>query len=305
MAKTLRIATFNAENLFARFKFASNVDPLKAVKDGWLVDKTKFVIDDEPSKRITGQAIKATRADVIALQEIENLDTLKRFRSSYLTGASYPHVALIEGNDPRRIDVAVLSKLPIVKIRSYQHLRSGRSALFSRDCLEVDVEYKRGAVLTLYVNHLKSMMGGRAETRAKRLAQSAEVVDIVKARFGAKAGAHPFIVLGDLNDYLETDAQGKTGISALASWGQVENVIARLPAQEQWTHFWNKGNEYKQLDYILPSKSLASSLVGLPEIVRKGLPTRATRYTGPRFPGVGKNTPKASDHCPVVVEVRI
>jgi hypothetical protein len=34
--------------------------------------------------------------------------------------------------------------------------------------------------------------------------------------------------------------------------------------------------------------------MGLPEIVRKGLPWRAKRYTGVRFKGVDENKPKAS-----------
>jgi endonuclease/exonuclease/phosphatase family metal-dependent hydrolase len=44
------------------------------------------MINDETSKKLTGEAIKATRADVIALQEVESLAALKRFRSIYLGG---------------------------------------------------------------------------------------------------------------------------------------------------------------------------------------------------------------------------
>lgn len=39
---TARIATFNVENLFARWKFNENQDPAKASADGWSVDQTKF-----------------------------------------------------------------------------------------------------------------------------------------------------------------------------------------------------------------------------------------------------------------------
>lgn len=60
------IATFDCENLIARFKFTANVNPNDAIIDGWLADKTKFTINDETSKRLTTLAIKETKADVIA-----------------------------------------------------------------------------------------------------------------------------------------------------------------------------------------------------------------------------------------------
>ena len=116
-------------------------------------------------------------------------------------------------------------------------------------------------------------------------------------------------MLGDLNDYLETDAQGRTGIDELVGWEAVVNVVDRLPEEEQWTHFF-KGNarcpippSYHQLDYLLLSKTLAEANPGEPTIVRKGMPKRADRYTGPRFDGIGKDKPKDSDHCPVVVTI--
>ncbi|MEX1253773.1 MAG: endonuclease/exonuclease/phosphatase family protein [Dehalococcoidia bacterium] len=317
---TIRIATFNAENLFARYKFNSNVDPAAAVRDGWNADARHFDISDEPSKTITARAIKELKADVIALQEIENLDTLKRFRSGFLGGfKAYPHAVAIDGNDPRLIDVAVLSRLPLVNIRTHQHLRDGPTALFSRDCLELDVVVSPSKTVTLYVNHLKSMLDkkdachGRAKTRAKRLKQAQAVKQIVIDRFGQQAGRQPFIILGDLNDYLATDVQGTTGIDDLAGWDQVVNVVDRLPEADRWTHFF-KGRSsracklpagYHQLDYLLVSKSLAAATARVPEIERRGMPTRADRFTGARFPGVGKNEPKASDHCPVVMQLTV
>lgn len=54
--------------------------------------------------------------------------------------------------------------------------------LFSMDCLEVDVQLP-GQVITLYVNHLKSMMDrqdpchGRKRTRTKREKQAVNIVD--------------------------------------------------------------------------------------------------------------------------------
>jgi hypothetical protein len=88
----------------------------------------------------------------------------------------------------------------------------------------------------------------------------------------------------------------------------VLNVVDRLEPEERWTHFF-KGKRscplppgYHQLDYLLVSRALAeANPSALPTIVRKGMPTRAERYTGPRFEGVGRDKPKASDHCPGVM----
>ena len=252
-------------------------------------------------------AIRELGADVLALQEVESVDTLKHFRAGALGGRkAYPYVAGIDGNDPRLIDVAVLSKLPITHVRSHQHLldpETRSSTLFSRDCLEVDVALPEGGSLTLFVNHFKSMLGGREETRPKRERQARAVKEIVTERCGADAGEHPFAILGDFNDYLEDDEQGMTGIAELVRWEELENVVRRLPEEERWTHFWPRGRAYHQLDYLLLSRTLADATPSSPEIMRKGMPLRAERYEGERFVGVGRDNPKASDHCPVVIEL--
>lgn len=116
---TIRIGTFNCENLFARYKFNKTIDPQKAVIDGWRTDQRHFDISDATSKKLTAQAILALDANVLALQEVENLDTLKRFRDLYLGGRkAYPYVVSIDGNDRRLIDVAVLSRYPLVNINT-------------------------------------------------------------------------------------------------------------------------------------------------------------------------------------------
>lgn len=206
----VRVATFNIENLFARFRFNAGIDPEKAVKDGWNAEETAFDIASPDAKRITAAAIKQTQADVLCCQEVENLDTLKRFRSRHLGGSKiWPYALAIDGNDPRLIDVAVLSKFPIIHARSYAHERLGNSALFSRDCLEIDVLVGK-KTLTLFVQHYKSMMGGRANTRARRVVQVERTVEIIKERFGKQSpGSHPWAVLGDFNDYMQTDERAR------------------------------------------------------------------------------------------------
>lgn len=303
MPTKVRIATFNCENLFARFKFRKGAKTDNISDDGWDVNDTKFMPFDRGKRKITAQAIKALKTDVIALQEVENLEVLRRFRSKYLGGhKAFPYAALLDCEDPRHIDVAVLSKLPIVHVRSHMHMRNSKNRpLFSRDCLEVDVLAGKKTV-TLFVNHLKSMMGGRKKTSKKREEQSKAVRKIVKDRFGSELSKASFVILGDLNDYMEKEGSVKPGISAIVNWKKVENLISRLPKEERWTHYYSRENEYRQLDYILTSGPLSKKISEV-HIERRGMPLRAKRVTK-RFKEV-KGKLKASDHCPVVIEIKL
>jgi endonuclease/exonuclease/phosphatase family metal-dependent hydrolase len=296
----VRIATFNAENLFARYRFNDGLRP--TADDGFTVNDLAFRIHDEESKRITARAIRAVNADVLCLQEVENLLVLDRFNSYFLGGMKYAHRAVIDCFDPRQIDVAVLSRHPIVALRSHREERNkaGTSFLFSRDCLEIEIDVG-GRRLTLYANHFKSMMEGREATRARRQEQAERVAEIVDARWKKTAYKGNFVVLGDLNDYPE----GKTGLAALLRHKGLVNVLARLPEPERWTHYWAGGNEYHQLDYLLLSAGLAKANAGAPFVMRRGLPWRAQQVTDERLDGVGENEPKASDHAPLYMDVAL
>jgi predicted extracellular nuclease len=319
----IRLATFNCENLFARFKFDKDVDPKKAVNDGWLANKMYFYINNETEKELTAAAIKATKADVIALQEIESLQALKGFRNKYLKYQGYNHAFLLDGNDPRLIDIGILSRFPIEKIDTHIHEwdKELRGPIFSRDCLECDIVLPEKKRFRLFINHFKSMYNpqdkcnGRRATRERRLHQARRVKEIVSEEFPKGEGEdkqHPFAILGDLNDYLQTDSQGGTSIGELVKWNRVENIVARLLKKDQWTHYYEGnrscgfGKNYKQLDYILLSKPLADRNPAAEiNIIRDGLPKSANKYKGHRFANLGMHKPKASDHCPVVVQLQV
>ena len=308
----IAIGTFNCENLFRRFRFkdCTTGEAQLAIEgnDGFSLDKDLLEPTMPKSREITAQAVRGINADILALQEVENLDTLRLFNTQFIKNG-YKFQLVIDGNDPRAIDVAVLSRYPFGNIRTHQFDKKSPQSLsriFSRDCLEVDILLPGSKTLTLFVNHLKSMVGGRPQTMDRRKEQSARVVDIILERFGSDPGKAPFVVLGDFNDYYDEPNQPSPGLSPLLSKPWVEDAVSRLPLAERWTHYYDKGSEYKQLDYILLSKSLATANPGVvPKIERRGLPKRATNVAGPRFPEVGQNEPKASDHCPVVISIAI
>jgi endonuclease/exonuclease/phosphatase family metal-dependent hydrolase len=299
MAK-LRLATFNVENLFARYKFRSNFDA--SVSDGFTANDMAFDIYEETEKRITAQAIKKVDADIIALQEVESLPILDTFVSRYLPNMGYKHRGVFDAFDPRYIDVAIASRYPISSICSHRNERNKKNTawLFSRDCLEVTVDVD-GTPLLIYINHLKSMMEGRDETHDRRQEQAERVAAIVDARWKQVNYVGNFAVVGDMNDYPE----GKTALNPLLKHPELENVVARRAEDDTWTHYYKGEDAYRQLDFIFLPKPLAQKNAAAPEIMREGLPWRASKYTGSRLDDVGEDNPKASDHAPVYMDLKL
>ncbi len=301
---TLRLATFNVENLFARYRFREAPEPVGV--DGFTINNLAFGLQHDDAKRLTADAIRALDADTIALQEVESLPVLDRFTSGHLKGMGYDHRIVIDGNDRRQIDVAVLSRYPFFHLKTHRHERSTvkPTPLFSRDCLEAVIDVG-GRPLTLYVNHFKSMGGGRAETRPWREEQANRVAALLDAGWRASGYCGNFAVLGDFNDYIDPG----TALERLVGHPELVNIVDRLPKTERWTHYYKRGapgERTKQLDYLLLGRDLdLRAGHPTPTVMRKGLPRRAKDYAGKRFAGVGRNNPKASDHCPLAVDLPI
>jgi endonuclease/exonuclease/phosphatase family metal-dependent hydrolase len=208
--------------------------------------------------------------------------------------------------------------------------------VFARDCLAVELAFG-DRTLTLFGCHLKSMSNGREDGRQATLpvrrAEARAVKRIVQDWFGAGWREANWIVLGDLNAYRigigplgEPVDEGDSGIEPLLEDFAVD-PMTRLPAHERWTHFRRFWSEERQeliethmpLDHILLSPGLAAANPSaLPRMIRRGLPYRvpldpqapdrsiATLATSAdRYPRVGWDRPKASDHCPLTIDLTI
>lgn len=335
----IRVATFNLENLLQRFDFYRygrlTVERSLRIlgvessdEDYFALRRSLFVGLSDDSRQQTAQAIRDTDSDLLCLQEVENLDVLNHFHADFLkrsAGVNYGWRRLIEGNDNRGIDVAVMSKQHISQPVSHAHHTfddfglfnaelddyglSPGDRIFRRDCLEVETRVD-GQPLTVFICHFKSMSGGRDETMPVRHAESAAVRRIIEDKFGANSDQADWLVVGDLNDYYVDaagNAVGAHGLEPLLDSGYSINLVESLPPQDRWTHYYPRDRTFHQLDYVLASPALAAKNPGVqPEIIRNGQPFRVPGQESlPRYPRVGFDRPKASDHCAVAVTLAL
>jgi len=303
--KQIRLATFNVENLYARYRFSLfDKEALPPKGASFSIRDVVFKeFEDKPEKQITAATIRECDADFLALQEVEGLQVLDNFVEQFLFDMGYQYRIIIDGHDPRNIEVGILSRFPVLCIKSNRHLwkKDGSKFLFPRDCLEVTVAVDNKP-LQLYITHLTSMINGREETKVIRMEQAEMVAKLVDDAQKPNSYNSDFAVLGDLNDY---PGEG-TSLDSLLKHSALVNVVERMPKQDRWTHYFSRKNEYHQLDYILLSKKLAENNPNsVPVVVRKGLPWRAKDYDGKRLPRVGFDRPKASDHCPVYIDLNL
>ncbi|HEU5186999.1 MAG TPA: endonuclease/exonuclease/phosphatase family protein, partial [Candidatus Saccharimonadales bacterium] len=229
----LKIGTFNLNNLFSRFNFEFRAE-MPELKEGAVEFKKvqKLVSGmDEQSVEYEGVALKhkdpeARKAvvrrieemdlDILAVQEVEDIETLRFFVNHELnTPGLYPFLILVEGNDPRLIDLAVMSKYPIGAVTTWQHVvhpDNPGERVFSRDLLQVEILSKDRSkhLCTVFNNHLKShfvrftedQAEGAKKANARRKQQAEMMARIIAAEMDA---TDRFVVVGDMNDPVDSE----------------------------------------------------------------------------------------------------
>jgi exonuclease III len=224
------VGTFNLNNLFSRFDFSADIS---TAKKATVATKTVFSFDDpsgyklrsyrgtlvkpkpDAERLLLATRIKRMNIDVLGVQEVEDIDTLKQFNRDDLDGL-YSHAVLIEGNDPRMIDIGLLSKFPLGGVISWQHIADPANPaepVFSRDLLQVEVlrADRKTRLLTVFVNHLKSHyvpwdspdkdaeFKRANELRKRQCATAARIID-AQMRPDSR-----YVVVGDMNDAEDTE----------------------------------------------------------------------------------------------------
>jgi endonuclease/exonuclease/phosphatase family metal-dependent hydrolase len=250
---------------------------------------------------MTGQVIRDIDADILAIVEAEDRPSLLRFNTELLD-RRYRHLMLVDGNDERGIDVAILTRpgYPIGHIRSNVDAEDAIGPIFSRDCCGYAVTTPTGTVLHVLVNHFKSQIGGGGSQRRRQAAKVREIVDGLVA-----AGEH-VVVLGDLNEGQPALDRPPPNLAALFEPSSPLISCYDLPGFEVGSKpgtFAPCGLD-NRLDYILLSRSLRPFFSG-GTVFRMGVwGGRVTRPTAwQTYPEMTESVHQASDHAAVVIEL--
>ncbi len=240
---TCTVASFNVLNLF------DDAD------DPYHGDETTPAKPREQLERLA-ETIRRVDADVLALQEVESRGYLQRFVSALIPDLGYRHVVLIEGNDYRGIDVAVLSRLPVGPVTSYRHLRfpdgEGRPILFRRDLLRARIEPPGVEPFDVFVIHLKSKSGGDTpESLALRTGEAGQIRKVFDEVLAANPEAR-FLLCGDYNDTLESEP-----VQAIIGTGPGRLGCFAEELEPDQHVSYNREPHRTMIDFILASPTMA------------------------------------------------
>ncbi len=175
----LKIASYNVENLFDDVNNGTEYKEYIPGTHNWnkntlskkLVNITRVICDLNP--------------DIIGLQEIENLNALKLLQTRLnRAGCKYPYSAITDKKGSA-IEVALLSKVPIV------HKKDIRVSYSKADRDILRIELKTEPRLTIFVNHWRS----KKSPESQRVKYAKALMEAIKK---LPKGSE-YIILGDFN----------------------------------------------------------------------------------------------------------
>ena len=240
-------------------------------------------------------------ADIIALQEVENIAILERLRSDYLVAAGYQPAVLVEGTDARGIDVAFLSRYPLAGPATLHPLTLTDFRDRERDTrgiLQADFLLPGGSILTGFSVHFPAPF----HPTAMRVAAYRHLNGLL----AALPPQRPAFAAGDFNTTSGEDAEE----GMLDNWVRPRWTIAHdigCP-QCRGTHYYARGDSWSFLDMILlaaprgenTTAQIRADSVRIGNAVAHQVTTDGTplRFDAAAMRGV-------SDHWPMVATIEV
>lgn len=258
----VRVAVFNTEFMF------DGEDPDGAADFPW---KNNVQAAQAHQDRVA-DVIKMTHADVIVMEEVENMGVLERLVHGPLEGLGYlPY--LVPGKDTfTRQNMAILSKIPIQEIGRMDDrapLGSGNDTYGVSKNIWARLTLA-GVPTTLVGIHYLAIPDN-AERKPQREAQAEVTRRFVEQELAA---GRAVIVGGDFNDFDDQtlDRRGNRPITNVLATvkragpgdaDDLHNVMADIPQAERFSNFYDRNNngiinegELSAIDHLLVSDAL-------------------------------------------------
>ncbi len=248
---------------------------------GW-VELKKDAIEDQAIENLA-TIIAEVNAHVLVLVEVEDRPTLARFHNMVLVPIlkklgypPYDFNMVIDGNDRRGIDVGILSRKPIIRMRSHIDHKSNGKPTFSRDCPEYYIQAD-GTEIVILPNHFASK--GSDPKGARRRVQAAAVKEIYD---GLRETHEYVIVAGDFNDDPSSRALDDVLVHT-----NLKDAMS-LPMYSGYPGTYQHANASQKLDYLLFSPALVSGVTKV-DLDRRGF------YAPNKWKSFDNLTPQTKD----------
>lgn len=210
-ADPLRVVSYNVENLFHPERDSLNPDREYTPDGARKWSYKRYYNKVENIARVLTNIGEWEGVDIIGLQEIENAAVVKRL--CYTLRRNEYDFVHYDSPDQRGIDVALIYKKSridtlqtrVLPVRLAFADHGGQET--TRDILYVCAQADRKDTLHLFVCHLPSQRGGKAETEWKRIAAKSVLQTAVDSVMATNAQAK-IIVMGDMNSEPHEDITG-------------------------------------------------------------------------------------------------
>ncbi|OQB10289.1 MAG: Endonuclease/Exonuclease/phosphatase family protein [Deltaproteobacteria bacterium ADurb.Bin207] len=207
------------------------------------------------------KTLRVLDGDIVLLQEVENigiLDTLVQHKD--LADMGYQTRHLLPGNDPRGINIGLLSRVPVddyISHKSDKFTRIDNPAYvyqFARDAVEIHLTY-RGHKVGIVGVHFKARINDDDPDR--RVAEAQQARAIADNILAADPNTYVF-VMGDFNDTPGTDTYAAVRNGPTPQSLVFEHAMSSIPSAERYSYVYGKDKQL--IDHILASPNAGARL---------------------------------------------
>jgi endonuclease/exonuclease/phosphatase family metal-dependent hydrolase len=200
------------------------------------------------------KALRELDGDVVLLQEVENMGILDDLvNHADLKDMGYETRHLLPGNDPRGINIGLLSRVPVddyISHKKDEFTRIDDPAYvykFARDAVEIRMTY-RGHKVGIVGVHFKARINDEDPNR--RVAEAQQARAIADGLMASDPSMYVFVV-GDFNDTPGTDTYTAVRNGPTSDSPIFEHAMASVPSADRYSYVY--GSEKQLIDHMLAS----------------------------------------------------